>query len=494
MSIVVYSNDTTVPVTDLSNIDSDQIVNSDYTNPLSATNIQRHQANTDDQIDKHIPYRLYPRRFPILIIFCLCSLTSGFQWIEYVIIQNIIVRYYNESLPSAEHTANDMVTWTSLLYMVTYIPLAFPAMWLLDRKGLKVTCSTGAFLNALGALIKCASVKPTRWWVTFTGQFICACAQSFTLGIPPFLAATWFGADSVSTVTSLAVFGNQVGIALGCVIPASLVPDVDDLDLIGRRLQILFFSVGAICTLVFISMIVVFRRLPPTPPSRAQAQSLQTVEQNYGKTLKRLICNRWFLLLLLSYGLSTGSFYAVSTLLNPIYLSYFDKQTESASRYAGVIGMLLILGGIPGALLAGFILDRTKAYKIVTFGVYLLSFLATLLFTLTIQFHKFVAFFTMTLLGFFMTGYLPVGFEYGVEITYPQNEAISGSLLNVASQIFGLTITKLQEILIFKYGKVFWSNLMLCIVLAVGTIITGLIRSPLRRQQAQKGPDVLIVN
>lgn len=36
---------------------------------------------------------------------------------------------------------------------------------------------------------------------------------------------------------------------------------------------------------------------------------------------------------------------------------------------------------------------------------------------------------------FFMTGYLPVGFEYGVEITYPENEAISSSLLNVSAQV-----------------------------------------------------------
>ncbi len=37
--------------------------------------------------------------------------------------------------------------------------------------------------------------------------------------------------------------------------------------------------------------------------------------------------------------------------------------------------------------------------------------------------------------SFFMTGYLPVGFEYGVEITYPENEAISSSLLNVSAQV-----------------------------------------------------------
>ncbi|CAF1157587.1 unnamed protein product [Didymodactylos carnosus] len=203
-------------------------------------------------------------------------------------------------------------------------------------------------------------------------------------------------------------------------------------------------------------MVIVFKRLPPTPPSRAQAQALQRVQQNYGNTLKHSVSNRWFILLLLSYGLNAGAFYAISTLLNPIYLSYYDKQTETASRYAGLSGMLLILSGIVGSLLAGFVLDQSKAYN------------------------------------FFMTGYLPIGFEYGVEITYPQNEAISGSLLNIAAQISGIVITKVQEFLIFKHDKVLLSNIMICVVLGIGTIITGIIRSPLRRQEAQRGTGVLL--
>ncbi|CAF1483533.1 unnamed protein product, partial [Adineta steineri] len=154
-------------------------------------------------------YKVYPRRFAILLIFCLCSLSNGFQWIQYTIIQNIIIRYYNESLPESDAAKNTAVMWTSLCYMVTYIPLMFPAMWLLDRYGLKKTLSAGAFLNSLGAIIKCFSVGGNRWWITFTGQMICACAQSFTLGIPPYLAASWFNSNSVSTVTAIAVFGNQ---------------------------------------------------------------------------------------------------------------------------------------------------------------------------------------------------------------------------------------------------------------------------------------------
>ncbi|CAF3846518.1 unnamed protein product [Rotaria magnacalcarata] len=414
----------------------------------ASNNIQ----NDSESKDATKVYKVYPRRFAILAIFCLCSLSSGFQWIQYVIIQNIIVRYYNESLPDSFEAKNNAVTWTSLSYMVTYIPLMFPAMWLLDRYGLKITCSTGAFLNGVGAIIKCFSVARDRWWVAFSGQLVCACAQSFTLGIPSYLAASWFDSRSVSTVTAIAVFGNQATF---------------------------------VCIACFVAMIIVFRRLPPTPPSKAQELALQNTEQNYGQTLKRLLINRWFLLLLFSYGLNTGTFYSISTLLNPIYMWYFDKKTAQASQYAGTIGMLLVIGGIFGSLLGGYILDKSKAYKKVTFGVYVLSCLSMVLFVSTISLHEYVAFVTMIIVGFFMTGYLPVGFEYGVEITYPENEAISSSLLNVSAQIFGLCITQLQEFLIFKQAKILESNIMLCVVLVVGAIITLLIRSPLRRQNAQ---------
>lgn len=36
---------------------------------------------------------------------------------------------------------------------------------------------------------------------------------------------------------------------------------------------------------------------------------------------------------------------------------------------------------------------------------------------------------------FFMTGYLPVGFEFAAELTYPEPEGTSAGLLNAAAQV-----------------------------------------------------------
>lgn len=43
--------------------------------------------------------------------------------------------------------------------------------------------------------------------------------------------------------------------------------------------------------------------------------------------------------------------------------------------------------------------------------------------------------FTLLFNRFFMTGYLPLGFEFAVEITYPESEGTSSGLLNASAQV-----------------------------------------------------------
>ena len=62
----------------------------------------------------------------MLIMFVLYSASNAFQWTQLVIITSILEKYYNISTLA--------VYWTSMIYMVLYIPLIFPASWLLDKK------------------------------------------------------------------------------------------------------------------------------------------------------------------------------------------------------------------------------------------------------------------------------------------------------------------------------------------------------------------------
>ncbi|XP_028171491.1 uncharacterized MFS-type transporter C09D4.1-like, partial [Ostrinia furnacalis] len=148
-----------------------------------------------------VEYKVYPYRWAVLFIFVLYSASNAMQWVQYSIIQDAVAAYYGVS--------SITVYWTSMIYMVTYIPLIFPASWLLEKTGLRVTTIIGSLGTCLGAWLKVFSVPQDMFWLGFTGQTVVAMSQVFILNVPPRLAAVWFGADQVSSACSIGVFGNQ---------------------------------------------------------------------------------------------------------------------------------------------------------------------------------------------------------------------------------------------------------------------------------------------
>jgi hypothetical protein len=71
-------------------------------------------------------FQSYNRRWLMLALFVLYSSSNAFQWIQYAIINDVVVKFYN--------VGAEWVDWTSLIYMCVYIPLIFPATFLLQKK------------------------------------------------------------------------------------------------------------------------------------------------------------------------------------------------------------------------------------------------------------------------------------------------------------------------------------------------------------------------
>lgn len=442
---------------------------------------------------------LSPRRFVVLLIFSLYSLVNAFQWIQYSSISNVFEDFYQVS---PLH-----INWLSMVYMVAYVPLIFPATWLLDTRGLRLTALLGSGLNCLGAWVKCGSVKQHLFWVTMLGQILCSVAQVFILGLPSPVASVWFGPKEVSTACATAVLGNQLGTAVGFLLPPVLVPKtqnnntglladtqnstdlLDDTqnstDLLADNISIMFYGTAFVSTFLFFLTVIAFKERPLLPPSQAQAvlRDSPPAEYSYKTSICNLFRNVPFVLLLISYGIMTGAFYSVSTLLNQIILTHYEGEEVNAGR----IGLTLVVAGMVGSILCGLWLDYTKTYKQTTLIVYVLSFVGMVIFTFTLKLgYIIVVFFTGGILGFFMTGYLPLGFEFAVEITYPESEGTSSGLLNTAAQIFGILFTLAQGKLTTDYNPEA-GNIFLCAWMFVGIILTALIKSDLRRHNINTG-------
>ncbi|XP_070353258.1 choline/ethanolamine transporter FLVCR1 isoform X2 [Equus asinus] len=406
---------------------------------------------------------LSPRRFVVLLIFSLYSLVNAFQWIQYSIISNVFEGFYGVS---SLH-----VDWLSMVYMLAYVPLIFPATWLLDTRGLRLTALLGSGLNCLGAWVKCGSVQQHLFWVTMLGQCLCSVAQVFILGLPSRIASVWFGPKEVSTACATAVLGNQLGTAVGFLLPPVLVPNTqNNTDLLACNISTMFYGTSAVATLLFILAIIAFKEKPQYPPSQAQAaiQDSSPEEYSYEKSIRNLFKNIPFVLLLITYGIMTGAFYSVSTLLNQMILTYYKGEEVNAGR----IGLTLVVAGMVGSILCGLWLDYTKTYKQTTLIVYILSFVGMVIFTFTLDLgYIIIVFITGGVLGFFMTGYLPLGFEFAVEITYPESEGTSSGLLNAAAQIFGILFTLAQGMLTSNYSPKA-GNIFLCVWMFVGIVLT----------------------
>lgn len=146
--------------------------------------------------------KLYHRRWLMLFLFSAVSASNAFMWLQYGIISNIFMRFYNiDSLA---------IDWLSMIYLLTYIPLILPVLWLLDNRGIRDVVLVGSAFNCIGAWIKIGSASPNLFPITFFGQFVCSVATVFVLGIPSYLASVWFGEKEVSTACSIGVLGNQV--------------------------------------------------------------------------------------------------------------------------------------------------------------------------------------------------------------------------------------------------------------------------------------------
>ncbi|XP_072313888.1 choline/ethanolamine transporter flvcr2a [Eucyclogobius newberryi] len=418
--------------------------------------------------------KLYKRRWLMLLIFSLCSMSNAFMWLQYSIISDIFMHFY-----SIDSLAID---WLSMIYFLTYIPFILPVTWMLDKRGLREIVLVGSAFNCIGAWIKTGTADPHMFPMTFFGQFVCSVATVYLLGLPSRLASSWFGQQEVSTACSIGVMGNQLGSAIGFLVPPMFVPNIEDKDELAHHIRVMFYITAGVATVLFVLVVLVFQEEPELPPSQAQAQarSVHPDEHSYTASILRLLKNKPFMLLVVSYGLNVGCFYSMSTLLNRIIIERYPGEEVNAGR----IGLTIVIAGMVGSLVCGIWLDRTKTFKQTTLAVYILTLSGMLVFAFTLNLgHLWLVFVTAGVLGFFMTGYLPLGFEFAVELTFPESEGTSSGLLNCSAQIFGIMFTISQGKIVDKWGT-FAGNIFLCVILLIGTTITGLIKADLRRLKA----------
>ncbi len=177
-------------------------------------------------------------------------------------------------------------------------------------------------------------------------------------------------------------------------------------------------------------IIVIFQSAPLSPPSPSEEHHLPI---NIKKDLISLLTNRHYLILLFGFSLGLALFNAVTTLLYQLI-----EPSGYSSNDAGIFGAVIIIAGLVNALVAGIIMDRTHAYRLILKILLVGACASGIYFILILQPNKFYPLaISIGLMGFFLLPLLPVSFECAVECTYPIRAEWSTGLLVCAGNVLG---------------------------------------------------------
>jgi len=224
------------------------------------------------------------------------------------------------------------------MFIAGYGLAHIPGGWLAERYGLRRALLLGIAVESLGAAL---SAWAPSFDLLLLARFICGVGGSIYLGSAVGLTTAWFRGRELATanavITGVAfTLGAGIGLfAWGSLVVALGWPDA---LLVGAGV-----GVG---TLVFTAA------LHPMPAD-AEPSALPNDGHGLG-SLRRVFGNRMLWLMGLSFLGAYGSYFSAAQLLPHFAQSELKVSAEAAET----LSVILLLSGVPGSLLGGWLADR----------------------------------------------------------------------------------------------------------------------------------------
>ncbi|RWS17050.1 feline leukemia virus subgroup C receptor-related protein 2-like isoform X1 [Dinothrombium tinctorium] len=384
----------------------------------------------------------YKRRYLNLLLLCLNLIITYFQQTIYTSIANVTTEYY--------HVNYIHVNLTGLSWDITSILFYYIFGKFVEKFGLETSMVVSAFINALSASFKCIAVKRNLFWLLLTCQFICAAVNKLFVLSMSVMATTWFKSNEFA----LAVGICEAAIAIGITI-SFLFPGLDK---------------------------------PPTPPCLAEQRRANVKRQSIRKLLK----NKNFVLLVACIGLVDGIYAAINYTLNQSVLSQFANGNDVVS----IAGVINSLSSIPGSIFAGILLKKCSKFKLlhIFYSVFLTFSTALYILSLWLQFAL-LLYLSSVFLGLSAIGTMVLIYDYVVEVTYPYPESVSFGVLFTFMYAPTLLSAPLITLLIPKYGAVIANSVnlvfgFLSIFLAI--FVSEDLRRKKANEEAAQSPEQII--
>lgn len=370
----------------------------------------------------------YPRyRFVILSVFMLITIAIEIQWLTHAAVARPAEVFY-EGQFNTESFFN--IDFLAMVYMVAFLVMSFPASYVIDTYGVKKGLFVGTALLGLFSILKAVFAQ------SFTGVVVAqiglAMAQPFILNAVTAVTARWFPLSERGMAAGLLALAQYIGIVVAMLVTPALVGSSPELANYGEGFEKMLWIYGGFCLLAAILFMMFMKErpgnMPPEPTERFE----------FFKGIGHIIRKKDMILMLFLFLIGLGIFNAISAMTDSIAEHVGVQDSD------GLIGGLMLIGGIIGAIILPILSDKYRKRKLfmvicilgmvpAVFGLAFPDSLASepeSIYRITL-----VASFV---LGFFVMSAGPIGFQYAAEVSYPARESSSQGLLLWVGQLTGM--------------------------------------------------------
>lgn len=377
-------------------------------------------------------------RWVILLAIIPVLISTQIMWLSLAPISSIAEKYYGVSSMA--------IALFSMSYMIMFIFFSFPASWVVDKYGYRYSLIIGAVITAVFGLVR--AIFADNFTIVLISQFIIAIGQPFLLNISTKVPANWFPLSERSTAAGILTMAQYIGFA----VPMAAAPAIAASSGIPKTLMI--FAVIAVISAV-ISIVFTKEKpdiAPPGPVYQKEELSLLSI--------KKLILNKPYMLVLLISFISMGIFNTLLTLIDTILTPRGITSIQS-----GIVGAIFVLAGIIGAIVLPIISDKLSIRVPLFIGAIALLVPVYLGFTYVSSFI--LVSIISGVAGFSIMGVAPILFQHGSEVAYPISEGTSLGVILLMGQISGTLFIYVFESLTSISGNIVLPMLLIVAVTAL---------------------------
>jgi MFS family permease len=391
------------------------------------------------------PIKVYPYRWLVLLAFALVACMTQVLWITFAPITSAAAHFY--------HKSDMTIGLLSMSFMVIYVLIVLPSAWVIDTWGFRAAVGFGAVISAVFALTR--GIFASNFTIVLLSQIGIAIGQPFVIGAITKVAARWFPVKERALASGLGSLALYLGPLAAMLITPFLV--------LRFGISSMLTTYGLAAAAAAVIFLLIAREHPPTPAGRDE-RVLMFVG------LKSMLRQRDFIFLLLMFFVGLGMFNSVSTWIEDIV-----RPRGFTISQAGMLGGLMLIGGIVGAIIIPLLSDRSRRRK--PFILIAMIGLIPGLLGMTYATSYGLLLLSGFVFGFFLLSAGPIGFQYAAEITHPAPEGTSNSLLLVMGQISGIAFIVLMDALKAQAtGAMTTSLLALTVLAAVSVILATMLR------------------